>query len=132
MMRQYDSASLKQLETRQLAPHIYWATALARKAIVATQVISLFNIATRCILSSLTAMCFLQLPQAIVISGESGSGKTVNTSHIVDFLCSDLAAAPSPSGQTAVLSRRLRHSGALFESLGNACTLRNNNSRLHA
>jgi myosin heavy subunit len=77
---------------------------------------------------------FLQLPQAIVISGESGSGKTVNTSHIVDYLCSDLALAlsPSPSGPTAVLSRRLRHSGALFESLGNACTLRNNNSRLHA
>jgi myosin heavy subunit len=39
LMLQYDSATLKHLETRQLAPHIYWATALARKAVVATQVI---------------------------------------------------------------------------------------------
>jgi myosin heavy subunit len=71
---------------------------------------------------------FAQLPQAIVISGESGSGKTVNTSHIVDFLCSDVASLSS--APTSLLSRRLRHSGALFESLGNSCTLRNNNSRL--
>jgi myosin heavy subunit len=38
LMLQYDSATLKQLEARQLAPHIYCTTAQARKAIIATQV----------------------------------------------------------------------------------------------
>jgi myosin heavy subunit len=68
------------------------------------------------------------LPQAIVISGESGSGKTVNTTHIIDYLCRDLSTT-SLSAESRALSSYLVHSGALFESLGNACTLRNNNSR---
>jgi myosin heavy subunit len=68
------------------------------------------------------------MSQAIVINGESGSGKTVSTSHIIDYLCND-ASWPSTCAKSALLSPRLRHSGALFESLGNACTVRNNNSR---
>ena len=78
----------------------------------------------------------LQMSQAIVISGESGSGKTVSTSHIIDYLCCDatllspsFATPSSPSAATQLLSHRLLHSGCLFESLGNACTLRNDNSR---
>ena len=38
LMLQYASATLKQLESRQLAPHVYWTTALARKAMTVTQV----------------------------------------------------------------------------------------------
>lgn len=64
MMRQYHSASLKQLETRQLAPHISWAAALACGAIVATQAISLFIIAIRCIPSArIAGQTRMQVPR---------------------------------------------------------------------
>jgi hypothetical protein len=64
MMRQYNSASLKQLETRQLAPHISWAAALARGAIVATQAISLFIISIRCIPSArIAGQTRMQVPR---------------------------------------------------------------------
>jgi hypothetical protein len=124
-MLQYTSATLKQLEARQLAPHIYWTTALARKALTATQVSAA---ASQAKAARSSPYCIVQMNQAIVINGESGSGKTVSTSHIIDCLCND-ASWPSTCAKSVLLSPRLRHSGALFESLGNACTVRNNNSR---
>jgi hypothetical protein len=147
-MMQYDRACIKQLESRQLAPHIYWATALARKAVVATKVRTPRELSSRSISDCLRVsntehtqaplplnehqhplLTLVQLPQALIISGESGSGKTVNTCHIIGFLCNESVLSALSAGPT-LLSTRLRHSGALTEAFGNACTIRNNNSRL--
>lgn len=58
--------------------------------------------------------------QSIVISGESGAGKTEATKLLVSFL----ASGSAPAG----LQHRLFASGVLLEALGNAKTARNDNS----
>jgi hypothetical protein len=59
-------------------------------------------------------------PQAIVISGESGSGKTEAARLIVAYLA---GAATRPA-----VIERLQQSTLLLEALGNACTANNANS----
>ncbi|KAI5185869.1 myosin V [Nematocida homosporus] len=55
--------------------------------------------------------------QAIILSGESGAGKTVNANRILADL-----------GGSAALGRCLNHSAAVLEAFGNACTKHNENS----
>lgn len=76
--------------------------------------------------------------QSILISGESGAGKTEATKKILDFISSQSASANtesdnnsekegSRSGPTGVASQ-IMESNPILESFGNAKTIRNNNS----
>ena len=59
--------------------------------------------------------------QSIVISGESGAGKTVTTGHMLQYLTSVAA------GETSKVGQQIVDSGEMLESFGNAKTSRNNN-----
>ncbi|KAL3274440.1 hypothetical protein HHI36_015828, partial [Cryptolaemus montrouzieri] len=64
-------------------------------------------------------------PQVVVISGESGSGKTESTKLVMQYLA---AVAPSaPRGQ-ALVTEQILEAAPLLEAFGNARTTRNDNS----
>ncbi len=70
--------------------------------------------------------------QSIVISGESGSGKTQSTKIILKYLAvssmhsSDGSSAKA--GETVTVEKQVLDSNPLMEAFGNAKTVRNNNS----
>ena len=69
--------------------------------------------------------------QSVVISGESGSGKTENTKMIIDYLgcLSSLHSCNAAQRQLALdVSTYLRASNPILELFGNAKTVRNDNS----
>ncbi|KAJ3645965.1 hypothetical protein Zmor_023581 [Zophobas morio] len=67
----------------------------------------------------------LPAPQVVVISGESGSGKTESTKLVMQYLA---AVAPSaPRGQ-ALVTEQILEAAPLLEAFGNARTARNDNS----
>ena len=59
--------------------------------------------------------------QSILVSGESGSGKTENTKHILNYLC-------HKHSNDMQLSHKIIYSNYLIELFGNAKTIRNDNS----
>ena len=63
--------------------------------------------------------------QCVIISGESGAGKTENSKLLMNYI-----AAVSTSENSAVddVKRIIMESNPLLEAFGNAKTLRNNNS----
>ena len=73
---------------------------------------------------------------AVVMSGESGSGKTETTKHLLDYITwsserqgGGRSTAGASSGSLAgTLAQRLLSSSPLFEAFGNCKTVRNNNS----
>jgi myosin heavy subunit len=69
--------------------------------------------------------------QSVIISGESGAGKTEATKKIIQFLAevSDLAVGAGQQVQNQVnLESRLIDANPLMEAFGNAKTVRNDNS----
>eukprot|EP01031_Cornospumella_fuschlensis_P029410 gene29410-35499_t len=66
-------------------------------------------------------------PQAIVISGESGAGKTEATKQCLQLL-SSIASAWSGKTETIPIEDRVLATNPILESFGNAKTARNNNS----
>lgn len=62
--------------------------------------------------------------QSILITGESGAGKTENTKRVIQYL----VGAASQNKQLRELEQRIMHANPILESFGNAQTLRNNNS----
>ncbi len=69
--------------------------------------------------------------QCILISGESGSGKTESTKHVLQVLT--VLGAPSEqrsraASSEASLEEQIMHANPVLEAFGNAKTLRNNNS----
>lgn len=62
--------------------------------------------------------------QSIIISGESGAGKTEATKKCLAFLADVAGASPASAG----LDRRLLAANPILEAFGNAKTVRNNNS----
>nr|XP_049699745.1 unconventional myosin-XV [Helicoverpa armigera] len=70
------------------------------------------------------ARAALPQPQAILISGESGAGKTESTKLAVQFLA---AVAPAPPGRAPV-SEQILEAAPLLEAFGNARTPKNHNS----
>ena len=66
-------------------------------------------------------------PQAIVINGESGSGKTETTKLLLEYL-SEMSRGPTKGSGGPSLTDKLMASSPLLEACGNAKTLRNDNS----
>jgi len=75
-----------------------------------------------------------RLNQSILVTGESGAGKTENTKKILQYLASvtssddkDTISNDSPNNLES-FERKILQSNPILESFGNAQTVRNNNS----
>ena len=72
----------------------------------------------------------LHTDQSILVSGESGAGKTETTKFIMQFL-SSVGGRPKPADAASAqlsMDKKVMTSNPILESYGNAKTLRNNNS----
>ena len=68
---------------------------------------------------------------ALVMSGESGAGKTETTKHVMNYLAwrsADRGSGGTSGGFAQRLSEMILSTSPLLEAFGNARTLRNNNS----
>ena len=71
--------------------------------------------------------------QSILVTGESGAGKTENTKKVIQYLAAVATAGTpvasrSPVKQHSNLSQQILRANPILEAFGNAQTLRNNNS----
>ncbi|OPJ72154.1 hypothetical protein AV530_007889 [Patagioenas fasciata monilis] len=74
--------------------------------------------------------------QSILITGESGAGKTVNTKRVIQYFATIAASGdkkkeeqPQPSGKMqGTLEDQIISANPLLEAFGNAKTVRNDNS----
>ena len=62
--------------------------------------------------------------QSMLITGESGAGKTENTKKVIQYL----TTIAGKEGGTGLLEEQLLKCNPILESFGNAKTLRNDNS----
>eukprot|EP00397_Hematodinium_sp_SG-2012_P000521 GEMP01000522.1.p1 GENE.GEMP01000522.1~~GEMP01000522.1.p1 ORF type:complete len:1700 (+),score=383.46 GEMP01000522.1:143-5242(+) len=94
------------------------------KSFITTRVVQqkphVFSIAN----SAFRGVCDRQTAQTVLISGESGAGKTETTKFVMKFLA---LAGAGEEGVTQV-ERQVLESNPLLEAFGNARTLRNDNS----
>jgi len=64
--------------------------------------------------------------QSLLVSGESGAGKTETNKQLMDYLI--WRSGTSGGGSTAGLAKRILDTNPVLEALGNAKSIRNNNS----
>lgn len=65
-----------------------------------------------------------RMNQSILITGESGAGKTENTKKVIQYI----AAIAGRTGGGGKLEQQILQANPILEAFGNAKTLRNNNS----
>ncbi|SCV05538.1 LANO_0H09692g1_1 [Lachancea nothofagi CBS 11611] len=71
----------------------------------------------------------LRRDQSILVTGESGAGKTENTKKILQYLASVTSEDKlAPNSEHESFERKILRSNPILESFGNAQTVRNNNS----
>lgn len=109
-----------QMRMKPLPPHVY---SIADKAYR-----DMMQLIENTFTSS--ASTILSAHQSILISGESGAGKTETTKHILRYLTkvSKEASSPGASHSSKTIMDKLLQSNPIMEALGNARTLRNDNS----
>lgn len=98
----YSSATIKNYQGKSLGerpPHVF---AIADKAF--------------------RDMRVLKQSQSIIVSGESGAGKTESTKHLLRYLCDSYGAQAGP------IEQKILDANPVLEAFGNAKTTRNNNS----
>ena len=71
--------------------------------------------------------------QSILVTGESGAGKTENTKKVIQYLAAVATSETpmtgrSPTRQLSNLSQQILRANPILEAFGNAQTVRNNNS----
>ncbi|XP_066491809.1 unconventional myosin-XIX isoform X2 [Tiliqua scincoides] len=68
--------------------------------------------------------------QSIIVSGESGAGKTWTSRCLMRFYATVATSSTTPKGSMTVerIEKRVLDSNPVMEAFGNACTLRNSNS----
>ncbi|XP_032833287.1 myosin-7-like [Petromyzon marinus] len=66
--------------------------------------------------------------QSILITGESGAGKTVNTKRVIQYFASIAAAGTKRDASKGTLEDQIVSANPALEAFGNAKTLRNDNS----
>ena len=64
--------------------------------------------------------------QSILITGESGAGKTENTKKVIQYLTAIATGGPVKASGT--LEEQILQANPILEAFGNAQTIRNNNS----
>lgn len=98
------AADLPGLAPRDLPPHAFSVAELAMRGVT-------------------------RAPQAIVVSGESGAGKTTNMAHVMAYLTKRAQNTGTADGGLGVrLGTLLLQSNPVLEAFGNAQTVRNHNS----
>jgi myosin V len=76
-----------------------------------------------------SAMCSFGKSQSLLISGESGAGKTEATKQCLDFLTKvSSSGAHGSNGQASDIASRIIAASPILEAFGNAQTIRNPNS----
>jgi len=106
------------IETASMAPHVYAIASAAYQDMM---------LRIRAKLSGDYSGSRGALSQSILISGESGAGKTVSTKVCLEYLTTVGKSAEASEANSVVMERILQ-SNPILEAFGNARTIRNDNS----